>query len=87
MPIDQILGWVATVMFTVCYIPQVIKTIKSGTIDGVSISLFAIQFLANIVALIYALLIGQPALIVKYALAIALVGLVLIVIYQTARRP
>ena len=86
MPIDQVLGWIATIMFTVCYIPQVIKTIKSGTIDGVSISLFVIQFLANIVALIYALLIGQPALIVKYALAIGLVGLVLIVIYQTARR-
>jgi uncharacterized protein with PQ loop repeat len=73
-------------MFTVCYVPQVIKTVRSGTVDGVSVSLFVIQFLANIVALVYALMIDQPALIVKYALALVLVGAVLMAIYQTIRK-
>ena len=65
-----ILGWVATFLFTVCYIPQIIKTYKTKTVDGVSFRLFGISFIANIIALWYATLITQPPLQIKYILAL-----------------
>ncbi len=64
------LGWIATVLFTICYIPQIIKTYKTKTVEGLSFWLLAIQFIGNIVALWYATLINQPPLQTKYALAL-----------------
>lgn len=66
---DQILGWTATILFTVCYIPQMIKTYRTQTVDGLSFWLLLISFAANIVALWYATLIKQPPLQIKYILA------------------
>jgi len=65
----QVLGWIATILFTICYIPQMIKTYKTKTIDGLSFRLLLISFVANIVALWYATLIKQAPLQIKYILA------------------
>ena len=70
MDISQILGWTATVLFSIMIIPQMIKTIKSKDTNGVSLILFIIFLIANIIALIYAVLIFQYPLIIKYSLAI-----------------
>ena len=66
----QILGWVATILFSVMVIPQIIKTIRLKDTSGVSLLLFVIYLIANIVALVYASLIYQPPLIFKYIIAI-----------------
>jgi uncharacterized protein with PQ loop repeat len=83
---DQFLGWTATILFTICYVPQVIKTIRCRNVDGVSVWLFIIQMVANFVALGYAVLIGQPALVVKYALAIVMLMAVLAAISMAVGR-
>jgi uncharacterized protein with PQ loop repeat len=70
----DILGWTATTLFTICYIPQMIKTYKTKTIDGLSFRLLFISFVANIVALCYATLIKQRPLQVKYILAMVFLG-------------
>ena len=70
MQLADILGWTATALFTVCYIPQIIKTSKTQTIDGLSFRLLGISFVANIVALCYVTLIKQPPLQIKYVLAL-----------------
>lgn len=70
MDTAQILGWTATFLFSIMVIPQIIKTIKSKDTSGVSLLLFVIFFIANIIALIYALMISQPPLIIKYIIAI-----------------
>ncbi|NQU74658.1 MAG: PQ-loop repeat-containing protein [Candidatus Omnitrophica bacterium] len=72
MQLTPILGWTATVLFTACYIPQMIKTYRTQKIDGLSFRLLFISFLANIVALWYAFLIKQPPLQFKYALTMVL---------------
>ncbi len=51
-------------------IPQIIKTIKKKNTDGVSLFLFIIYLIANIIALIYAFMINQPPLIIKYIIGI-----------------
>lgn len=70
MTTAALLGWIATFLFTICYVPQIIKTLKTKKIDGLSFWLFFIQFIANIIALWYATLIAQPPLQIKYALGI-----------------
>lgn len=68
--LSQFLGWIATTLFSVAMFPQIIKTLRRKSTDGVSIWLFIIFFIANIIALIYALLIIQTPLIIKYILGI-----------------
>ena len=70
MDVAQILGWTATFLFSIMIIPQMIKTIKSKDTRGVSLLLFIIFLIANIIALIYAVMISQPPLIIKYIIAI-----------------
>ena len=68
--IAQILGWIATILFTIMIIPQMIKTLRSKDTSGVSLLLFIIYLIANFIALAYAIMIYQPPLIIKYILAI-----------------
>ena len=70
MDISQILGWTATILFSIMLLPQIIKTMKMKSTEGVSLSLFVIYLIANIIAIIYAFLIGQYPLIIKYNIAI-----------------
>jgi MtN3 and saliva related transmembrane protein len=70
MDISQIFGWSATFLFSIMIIPQMIKTIKSKDTNGVSLLLFIIFLIANILALTYAIMISQSPLIVKYVIAI-----------------
>jgi len=72
--LSNILGWIATILFTVCYVPQMIKTYQTKTVDGVSFWLFGIAFIANIIALIYATMIDQSPLQTKYILALIFDG-------------
>ena len=70
MKLVDILGWTATVLFTICYVPQMLKTFRTKTVDGLSFRPLFISFIANIVALWYATLLQQPPLQVKYVLAL-----------------
>ena len=89
MTLAAILGWTATFLFTVCYVPQMIKTLKTRTVDGLSFWLLFIQFIANIVALCYATVIEQPPLQLKYTLALfflaACMGIFIHVYRETKR--
>jgi len=66
----QIFGWIATFLFSIMIVPQMIKTIKEKNVNGVSLFLFVVYLIANIFALMYSLLILQPPLIFKYVVAI-----------------
>lgn len=81
----ETLGWIATTLFVSCYIPQIIKTYKSKTVDGLSIWLLAISFVANIVALAYATLIHQPPLQIKYILSLVFVGVCLYLYWKVRK--
>ncbi len=70
MELSQILGYTATVIFSLMYIPQMMKTLKTKSIDDVSLPMFIMGFVGNIVALTYATMIKQPPLQVKYVIAL-----------------
>ena len=77
MHLSEVLGWTATALFTLCYIPQIVKTYKTKVIDGFSFRLLFISLVANVVALWYATLIKQPPLQIKYVLAIIFLAICL----------
>src|SRR3989344_4115124 len=70
MDLPQILGWIATFLFSIMIIPQMIRTVKSKDTSGVSLMMFVIFLIANIIALVYAILIRQSPLIIKYIIAL-----------------
>ena len=88
MNLAQVLGWIATFLFSIMIIPQMIKTIKTKDTSGVSLFLFVIFLIANIIALTYAIMISQPPLIIKYAIAIitTIAYLVIFLFYFTRNK-
>jgi MtN3 and saliva related transmembrane protein len=70
MELSQILGWTATILFSIMIIPQIMKTIKLKDTKGVSLLLFIIFLIANVIALVYAMIINQSPLVIKYTVAI-----------------
>lgn len=79
---EQILGWAATLLFSCITVPQFIKTIQTGNIEGVSIGQYILFIIANLIALGYAILIVQPPLIFKYILAIIITTPYIILYYK-----
>ena len=77
MALSDVLGWTATALFTLCYWPQIVKTYKTKTVEGLSFWLLFISFIANIIALCYATLIGQAPLQIKYILALVFLAICL----------
>lgn len=86
MNIAQILGWISTFLFSIMVIPQIVKTVKSKSTDGVSLPLFIIYFIANIIALVYAFMISQPPLIFKYVTAIITTAIYLTIFFLYHKR-
>ncbi len=85
----QILGWIATFLFSIMIIPQMVKTYRSKDTSGVSLLMFIIFLIANIIALTYALFIKQFPLIVKYIIALVTTIIYLIlyaVFYQRKKK-
>ncbi len=79
MEFTQLFGWIATVLFSIMLIPQIIKTLKLKDTRGVSLLLFVTYFIANVIALIYAYMIDQPPLIFKYLIGIITAEIYLII--------
>ena len=82
MELGQILGWIATTLFTAMYIPQIYRTLKTGKVDDVSLPMFIVGFIANIDALCYATMIHQKPLQIKYTLALVAIGIYLWVYFK-----
>ena len=75
MLLSDVFGWTATVLFSLMYIPQIIKTIKVQSVKDISLPMFLVGFIANIVALTYSILIHQPPLQIKYAIALVVLAI------------
>ena len=66
-------------------IPQILKTIKMKDTSGVSLSLFIIYLVANIIAFFYAYLIEEDPLLIKYSIA-TITAVIYISIYMYYRK-
>jgi MtN3 and saliva related transmembrane protein len=77
-----VIGWLYTICFAVCYIPQIVKSLTTKKVDDISVSLFVLSLLGYISAIIYTLSdIGfNPILITNYVFG-AICSLLMIIIF------
>lgn len=61
-------GWAGTLLFIICYAPQIYKTKKSKSIGGVSVGMWLIQWAAYTCCLVYSIAIKSPPLMFGYAM-------------------
>ena len=51
-----IFGWIYTIAFSICYIPQIVKTFKTKKVEDISISLFTLSIVGYTAAIGYTIL-------------------------------
>ncbi len=81
-----VVGWFYTLCFAICYIPQIVKSLRTKKVDDVSVSLFKLSLMGYIAALIYTLgEIGFNLILVTNYIFGSLCSLVMIIIYYCYR--
>jgi uncharacterized protein with PQ loop repeat len=70
MQVAQTLGWLATIIYILSYIPQILKSKKGKELSLIYITLY---LAGTITALTYSILINQRPLQIKYTAEIILV--------------
>ena len=64
----ELFGWLGTVLFTLCYCPQIYRTYKTRQVQDVSLGMWLLQWAAYSSCLVYALSIKAQPLIMGYSL-------------------
>ena len=81
-----IVGWIYTLCFAICYIPQIVKSIRTKKVNDVSVSLFILSLLGYISALIYTLsAIGFNLILITNYIFGAICSLTMIIIFLCYR--
>ena len=82
----RVLGVISTLLFTFCFIPQIIAILKTKNVSGISLWLWVFVVLGYLTGLLYVMSFNDTILIATY-----LIGLVLstvtfvLVIYHRAK--
>lgn len=77
-----VIGWLYTICFAICYIPQIVKSLTTKKVDDISVSLFVLSLLGYISAIIYTLSeIGFNAILITNYIFGAICSLLMIIIF------
>ena len=77
MPTSEIIGFIATALSVICFIPQAIKTIKTRDTEAISFWMYLLFLLSVIFWLIYGFMVSSMPIIIKNILVIILSGIIL----------
>jgi len=81
-----VVGWFYTLCFAICYIPQIVKSLKTKKVNDVSVSLFILSLLGYISAIIYTLSdIGFNLILITNYIFGAICSLTMIIIFLCYR--
>jgi len=77
-----VVGWFYTLCFAICYIPQIVKSLKTKKVNDISVSLFILSLLGYISAIIYTLSdIGFNLILITNYVFGAICSLLMIIIF------
>lgn len=80
--IMEIIGWVYTLCFAICYIPQIVKSLKTKKVNDISISLFVLSLIGYICAGAYTISsIGVNVILLTNYIFGGICSLTMIIIY------
>lgn len=82
-----ILGFVASGITMVSFLPQVVKTWRSGSSDDLSMGMYLLLTLGTVLWLSYGILTDDPPIIVTNAVLLVLMGSVVAQMAWHRRRP
>ena len=81
-----VVGWFYTLCFAICYIPQIVKSLKTKKVNDVSVSLFILSLLGYISAILYTLSdIGFNLILITNYVFGAICSLLMIIIFLCYR--
>ena len=81
-----VVGWFYTLCFAICYIPQIVKSLKTKKVNDVSVSLFILSLLGYVSAIIYTLSdIGFNLILITNYIFGAICSLTMIIIFLCYR--
>lgn len=82
-----VIGWLYTICFAICYIPQIVKSLSTKKVDDVSVSLFILSLLGYIAAIIYTLSeIGFNLILITNYVTGAVCSLIMVIIFLCYRQ-
>ena len=71
--IADLFGWISTLAFSICTIPQAYKSFKEGHSDGLSTSLLVLWTTGEVTGTVYGILLNEWPLIISYGLNVLFV--------------
>lgn len=74
MVLSEIVGFIAAILTTLAYLPQVIKTWKSKSAADLSLGLFSILTTGVFLWLVYGIMIGNAPIIASNIITLLLTG-------------
>jgi len=60
----EVLGYIGAILISLAYLPQAIKTVKTRNVEGLSLNMFMILLVAQIIWIMYGILIQNTPTIV-----------------------
>jgi MtN3 and saliva related transmembrane protein len=81
----EIIGFIAAILTTSSFIPQLVKVWKSKSSKGVSVSMYLVMFSGVILWGVYGYLIGSKSVLIANAITALLQGAILFMILNSRK--
>ncbi len=78
MELAEIIGYIATFMITICYIPQVVHTYKTKDVKGISLGMYCALSVGVGLWLVYSLMLSLTPLIICNGLSLLMIIAILV---------
>jgi len=80
----EIIGWISSILFCICAIPQAIQTYKVGHTNGISTLFILAWFFGEVLGIIYAIHLGNLPILFNYS--VNFISLLVILKYRFSPR-
>lgn len=84
---EDVIGYIAGTLTTICHIPQVFKILRSKNVEGISLMMYGILLTGIFLWLIYGIIIGNLPLIIFNVITAVLTGAIVINVIKHRKRP
>ena len=79
VPYAELFGAMAGTLTTLAFVPQVVKTLRSGSTRDISLGMFSMFWLGVALWTVYGLILGRWAIVVPNLFTLLLAGIVLVI--------
>jgi len=74
---EDLFGYIAGTLTTICFIPQAYKIIRHKNVEGISLSMYIVFLSGVLLWLVYGLMLSNPPIIIFNVLTAALTSVII----------